>query len=147
MSGLFRGLLRFWMVLAVLTSRSLSAADRARQGKVFILAGRSNMVGSDAPPNWIDDFPSFRGAGATHDHVLYVRLPDSDSSAPGDACTLESVLWHTGENNTYLGPYYRKYAEWMQQLIAQVRLDFKQPALPWYISAQHPGAVHQGVLG
>ena len=29
----------------------------------------------------------------------------------------------------------------MQKLITQMRLDFKQPAPPWFISEQHPGAI------
>jgi len=73
--------------------------------------------------------------------TTFIREAVEDLTRQGYECTLEGIFWHTGENDTYFGPYHRKYAEWMQQLIAQVRLDFQQPALPWYISAQHPGAI------
>ena len=64
-----------------------------------------------------------------------------DLTRQGYDVALEGVFWHTGENDTYYEPYFRNYAAWMQTLIAQVRLDFKQPALPWFISEQHPGAI------
>ena len=73
--------------------------------------------------------------------TAFIREALEDLTRQGYEGTLEGVFWHTGENDTYFGPYQRKYAEWMQQLIAQVRLEFKQPALPWYISEQHPGAI------
>ena len=44
--------------------------------KVFLFAGQSNMVGSDAHPERIDDFPLFRGAGASQPDVRYGTLPD-----------------------------------------------------------------------
>jgi hypothetical protein len=55
------------------------------------------------------------------------------------------VFWHTGENDTYFGPYHQKYSAWMKELIAQVRLDLQQPALPWFISEQHPRAIWKNI--
>lgn len=54
---------------------------------------------------------------------------------------MEGVFWHTGENDTYFGPYQQKYAGWMKDIITQVRLELKQPDLPWFISEQHPRAI------
>lgn len=42
--------------------------------KVFLFAGQSNMVGADAHPERIDDFPLFRGAGAPQPDVRYTTL-------------------------------------------------------------------------
>ena len=56
-------------------------------------------------------------------------------------CSLEGVFWHTGENDTYSGPYCQNYAKWLKQLIEQVRLDLQQPDLRWFISEQHPNAI------
>jgi hypothetical protein len=49
-------------------------------------------------------------------------------------------LWHTGENDTYFGPYSQNNAKWIKQLIDQTRADLKQPDLAWFISAQHKNA-------
>ena len=73
--------------------------------------------------------------------TAFIRAAMDDLTRQGHDCTLEAIFWHTGENDTYFGPYFRNYAAAMQKLIAQVRLDFKQPALPWFISEQHPGAI------
>jgi hypothetical protein len=73
--------------------------------------------------------------------IAFIREALQDLSRQGYDCTVEGVFWHTGENDTYFGPYRQKYGAWMKDLIAQVRLDFKQPALPWFISEQHPRAI------
>ncbi|WP_309708147.1 sialate O-acetylesterase [Armatimonas sp.] len=44
--------------------------------KIFLFAGQSNMVGSDAHPERIDDFPLFKGAGAPQPDVRYAFLPE-----------------------------------------------------------------------
>ena len=44
--------------------------------KVFILAGQSNMVGSDAHANRIDTYPSYKCAGAPQPDVRFTSLPD-----------------------------------------------------------------------
>jgi hypothetical protein len=70
----------------------------------------------------------------------FIRDSMEDLTRQGYDCTLAGVFWHTGENDTYFEPYLRKHADWMRQLIARVRLDFKAPELPWFISEQHPRA-------
>ena len=47
--------------------------------KVFLFAGQSNMVGADAHPERIDDFPLFKGAGAPQPEVRYWTLQDGES--------------------------------------------------------------------
>ena len=44
--------------------------------KVFILAGQSNMVGSDAHAAKIDSYPSYKGAGAPQPDVRFTTLPE-----------------------------------------------------------------------
>ena len=44
--------------------------------KVFLFAGQSNMVGADAHPERIDDFPLFKGAGLLQPDVSYATLPE-----------------------------------------------------------------------
>ncbi|WP_395142270.1 sialate O-acetylesterase, partial [Armatimonas sp.] len=46
--------------------------------KVFLFAGQSNMVGADAHPERIDDFPLFKGAGAPQPDVRCTFLPERD---------------------------------------------------------------------
>ena len=73
--------------------------------------------------------------------IAFISKAMEDLTRQGYDVTLEGVFWHTGENDTYYEPYFRNYAAWMHTLIAQVRLNLKQPALPWFISEQHPGAI------
>ena len=77
--------------------------------------------------------------------TAFIRDAIEDLTRLGYDCTLEGIFWHTGENDTYFGPYRSKNAAWMQKLITQTRLDFKQPALPWFISEQHPAAIWKNI--
>lgn len=51
--------------------------------KVFLLMGQSNMVGSDAHPERIDDFPRFKGAGMPQPDVLYTVSADGQTHGWG----------------------------------------------------------------
>ncbi len=73
--------------------------------------------------------------------IAFIREAKADLARQGYDCTVEGVFWHTGENDTYFGSYQRNYAAGMKELIAQTRLDLQQPALPWFISEQHPKAI------
>ncbi|MBS0265883.1 MAG: hypothetical protein JSS02_28390 [Planctomycetes bacterium] len=72
--------------------------------------------------------------------LAFVREAQKDLERRGLECRLEAVFWHTGENDTFFGPYAQNYAKGLQPLIEQVRLDLQQPGLPWVISEQHPKA-------
>ncbi len=91
-------------------------------------------------PDWLPD-----GSPESH-RDLYPRFIDSvraardDLTRQGYECILECVVWHAGENDTYFGPYARRYAEWMKQLIDRVRVDLNRANLRWFISEQHPNA-------
>ena len=143
-------------MFAVTASGLQFAADATKPIKVFIFAGQSNMVGSDAHAERIDEFPMFKGAAAPQTDVRFAALPSEDPNAPaawgplvpGDSfgpdwfpqgspearrnlypkfiafirdamedltrqgynCTRKGVFRHTGENDTYFGPYFRNYA-------------------------------------
>ena len=73
--------------------------------------------------------------------ISFIRAALEDLNRQGYEPSLEGIVWHTGENDTYFGPYQRKNATWMKALITQVRLDLQQPLLPWFISEQHPAAL------
>lgn len=73
--------------------------------------------------------------------IAFVREAKADLVRQGYDCTVDGVFWHTGENDTFFGPYQRNYAAGMKELIAQTRLDLQQPTLPWFISEQHPKAI------
>ena len=77
--------------------------------------------------------------------TAFIRDAMDDLTRQGYDCTLEGIFWHTGENDTYFGPYRSKNAAWMQSLVTQTRLDFKQPSLPWFISEQHPAAIWKNI--
>jgi Carbohydrate esterase, sialic acid-specific acetylesterase len=52
-----------------LFAKDFAIADEVM--RVFIFAGQSNMVGSDAHADRIDDYPEFRGAGVPQEDVPY----------------------------------------------------------------------------
>jgi hypothetical protein len=72
--------------------------------------------------------------------ISFIRAAQDDLKQEGFDCSLEGVFWHTGENDTYFGPYANNNAKWMKQLIDQTRADLKQPDLAWFISEQHKNA-------
>lgn len=73
--------------------------------------------------------------------IAFIRESMQDLERQGGTCSLDGVFWHTGENDTYFGPYRQKYAGWMKDLIAHAREDLKQPTLRWFISEQHPKSI------
>ncbi len=109
----------------------------AKEGVAIVKFTHSGAQGPDwfprgSPESRRDLYPKF---------ITFLRESVEDLTRQGYDCTLEGVFWHTGENDTYFGPYRQKHAVWMKELIAQVRLDLKQPTLPWFISEQHPRAI------
>lgn len=73
--------------------------------------------------------------------IAFIRESVDDLAKQGHDCSIEGIFWHTGENDTYFGPYAQNNAVWMKELITQARLDLKAPALPFFISEQHPNAI------
>ena len=91
--------------------------------------------------------PDWSPAGTAEEHRnLYprfsgfVRTALEDLRKQGHEPTLAGVFWHMGENDTFFDPYLRKQADSMRTLITRVREDFKEPALPWFLSEQHPAS-------
>ena len=67
--------------LACVTTRFASADEVTR---VFLFAGQSNMVGSDAHAERIDDYPNFKGAGELQTDVLFSYiLGNGDEASKG----------------------------------------------------------------
>ena len=66
---------------AALATDSTFADEETR---VFIFAGQSNMVGSDARADQIDEFPDFKGAGTPQKDVLYSYILGSGEEASRD---------------------------------------------------------------
>ncbi|MST95338.1 MAG: hypothetical protein EXS33_08765 [Pedosphaera sp.] len=113
----------------------------AKEGVAIVKFTHSGAQGPDwfprgSPESRRDLYPKF---------IAFLRESVEDLTRQGYECTLEGVFWHAGENDTYFGPYRQKYAAWMKDLITQVRLDLKQPALPWFISEQHPRAIWKNI--
>ena len=71
----------------VLLALAVVATDFAKSEeatRVFIFVGQSNMVGSDAHADHIDDYPLFRGAGVPQDDVRYSYiLGNGDEASQG----------------------------------------------------------------
>ena len=52
--------------------------------RAFLFAGQSNMVGSDAHADRIDDYPNFKGAGKPQSDILYSYvLGNGDEASKG----------------------------------------------------------------
>jgi Carbohydrate esterase, sialic acid-specific acetylesterase len=67
-------------VIKVILALASGSARATEVTRVFIFAGQSNMVGSDAHAERIDDFPDFKGAGAPQKDVLYSYIVNDEVS-------------------------------------------------------------------
>ncbi len=108
----------------------------ANEGVAIVKFTHSGAQG----PDW---FPN--GSPESHRNlypklITFIRSAQDDFKQQGFDCSLEGIFWHTGENDTYFGPYANNNAIWMKQLIDQTRADLKQPDLAWFISEQHKNA-------
>ena len=108
----------------------------AKEGVAIVKFTHSGAQG----PDW---FPN--GSAESHRNlypklIAFIRSAQDDLKEQGFESSLEGIFWHTGENDTYFGPYSQNNAQWMKQLIDQTRVDLKQPDLPWFISEQHKNA-------
>lgn len=108
----------------------------AKEGLAIVKFTHSGAQG----PDW---FP--KGSPESHRNlypklISFIRSAQDDLQQRGFDCSLEGIFWHTGENDTWFGPYSQNNAEWMKQLIDQTRADLKQPELTWFISEQHQKA-------
>lgn len=91
-------------------------------------------------PDW---FPG--GSAESHRNlypklIRFIREAQTNLKQQGFEPSLEWIFWHTGENDTYFGPYSQNNAKWLKQLIDQTRVDLEQPELAWFISEQHKDA-------
>ncbi|MBC7967715.1 MAG: hypothetical protein H7Z17_17515 [Fuerstia sp.] len=77
--------------------------------------------------------------------IAMMREAQDNLTQQGYECSVESIFWHTGENDTYFDPYAQNYSKWLKQLIDRTRLDLKLPDLPWFISEQHKDAPWQNI--
>ena len=68
-------------VVAALTALFASTLRAEPPTRVFLFAGQSNMVGADADPARIDEYPEFVGAGAPQEDVLFTFLPEDEQAA------------------------------------------------------------------
>jgi hypothetical protein len=69
--------------------------------------------------------------------IAFIRDSQQDLEDRGYATSVEGVFWHTGENDTYFGPYSQNNAKWNQEWIEQLRSDLGQGSVRLYISDQH----------
>ena len=91
-------------------------------------------------PDW---FPG--GSAESHRNLYpklfqFIREARKSLKEQGYEPSLDGIFWHTGENDTYFGPYSQNNAKWLKQLIDQTRVDLEQPELAWFISEQHKDA-------
>ncbi len=108
----------------------------AKEGVAIVKFTHSGAQG----PDW---FPN--GSPESHRNlypklISFIRSAQEDLQQRGFECDIEGIFWHTGEHDTYFGPYSQNNAKWMKQLIDQIRIDLKQPDLAWFISEQHKNA-------
>jgi len=117
----------------------LSFGARLRQsidpqdGVAIVKFTHSGAQGPDWSPN---------GSAESHRNLYakligFIQAAQDDLKQQGYSPRLDGVFWHTGENDTYFGPYSQNSATWLKQLIDQSRADLNQPDLAWFISQQH----------
>ena len=122
-------------------SARLRKSIDAKEGIAIVKFTHSGAQGPDWFPNGSPE--SHRNLYAKF--IRFIRSAQEDLRHRGFECSLEGVFWHTGENDTYFGPYAQNNAKWMKQLIDQVRMDLGQPDLMWFISGQHNRSPWQNI--
>lgn len=110
----------------------LRKAIDAKEGVAIVKFTHSGAQG----PDWLPE-----GSPEAHRNLYAkllscIRAAQDNLQQQGFDCSLAGVFWHTGENDTYFGPYAQNNAKWLKRLIDQTRADLKQPELTWYISEQ-----------
>ncbi len=108
----------------------------AKEGVAIVKFTHSGAQG----PDWFSN-----GSAESHRNlypklISFIRSAQDDLKQQEFDCSLEGIFWHTGENDTYFGPYANNNAKWMKQLIDQTRADLQQSDLAWFISEQHKNA-------
>ena len=111
----------------------LRKSVEAQDGLAIIKFTHSGAQG----PDW---FP--KGSAESHRDlypklIRFIRDAQDDLKRQGYSTSLDGIFWHTGEHDTYFGPYSQNNATWLKQLIDQTRVDLNQPELAWFISQQH----------
>jgi hypothetical protein len=69
--------------------------------------------------------------------LAFLRAAENDLKERGYVAKVEGVFWHTGENDTYFGPYAQNNATWTQQWIDRLRSDLGDPSIACFITEQH----------
>ncbi len=105
----------------------------AKEGVAIIKFTHSGAQG----PDWFPNESPESHRNLYPKLLLFIQAAQDDLNQQGVECSLEGIFWHTGENDTYFGPYSQNIAKWLKQLIERTRAELKQPDLPWFISEQH----------
>ena len=121
------------VIVEACSSFPLRKSLDAKEGVAIVKFTHSGAQGPDWYPN---------GSPESHRNLYpkllaFIQAAQDDLVRRGFAGHLEGIFWHTGENDTYFGSYAQNNAKWMKQLIDQLRVDLKQPDLPWFITEQH----------
>ncbi len=108
----------------------------AKEGVAIVKFTHSGAQG----PDWFPNASAESHRNLYSKLINFIRAAQDDLKQQGFESSLEGIFWHTGENDTYFGPYANNNAKWTKQLIDQTRADLKQPGLAWFISEQHQNA-------
>lgn len=84
-------------------------------------------AGSEAPTRNV--YPRF---------IAFVRSAIQELVAKGHTVELAGVFYHVGENDMSFGPYRKRAASRVAELVAQSRRDLQLPTLRWFVSQQPP---------
>jgi len=116
---------------------SLGAALRSRiptdEGIAILKFTHSGAQGPDWQP--AGNEPEHRRL--YHKFLKFVRDAQKDLDDRGFISSIDGVFWHTGENDTYFGPYAQSNAKWNQELLEGLRKDLGINSLPVFITEQH----------
>jgi len=96
-------------------------------------------------PDWLPEGSAEAHRNLYPQFLACIRGAQQDLKERGYECQLRGVVWHTGENDTWFGPYATKNAALMRTLIRQTRADLGVPDLRWLISQQFSEPTWQNV--
>lgn len=70
--------------------------------------------------------------------ISFVQDAMRELEAKGHQVELAGIFYHVGENDMSFGHYRNESSKWLQQTVAQSRVDLSNPKLKWFVSQQPP---------
>ena len=88
--------------------------------------------------DWTPDGSMAKSRNLYRKFISFINECVRELEAEGNVVELAGIVYHLGENDMSMPPYRRDAATWLEDMIAQSRIDLADAKLPWFVSQQPP---------